>query len=356
MIIFADMNSTLITNNITLFFIQGVYFAIIALFAFRLLRQYRVRIKLFVGALLFVWVLLNIKDLIIYTSSECTDIERTNWITMIDQLVIPMIGITMREMLIPRSITPLKTFLHLLPFVLLLVAFALFPCQPLVTIAIAHATVYSAYIILTTHLRLRSMPRQSAERKALLNISLSFLVAICIWTLSCVYPSNALEITFFIISGVAWCIIYYNIDTTYPLQPDSPADDSNDTLPADTPEEIDQTKSYAFVPALNKLMDQERIYLNAELTLNDVARMIGTNRSYLSDYFNHELKSSFSDYINNLRLAHAETLMNMNHEISIDEISSASGFNSTTTFRRAFAKKHGITPSQYRQNLTKNSG
>ena len=105
------MNNTLITHNILLFFVQGVYFLLIAIFAFRLLKQYNVRIKLFTGALLFMWVLLNIKDLIIHTSPECTDIERVNWITMIDQLAIPMIGITMCELGVPQSITPTKACL-----------------------------------------------------------------------------------------------------------------------------------------------------------------------------------------------------------------------------------------------------
>lgn len=353
------MNNTLITHNILLFFVQGVYFLLIAIFAFRLLKQYNVRIKLFTGALLFMWVLLNIKDLIIHTSPECTDIERANWITMIDQLAIPMIGITMRELGVPQSFTPTKACLHFLPFVTLLVIFCLFPCQLVVNIAIIHASIYSAYIVITTSLLLRSVPRQSARHKTILNISLSFLVAICIWTLSCVYPSFALDITYYIVSGIAWCIIYYHINNIYQPQSYTPASSDNNPQPTETPEtpvEVDKSKSYAFVATLNKLLDQERIYLNSNMTLNDVARMIGTNRSYLSDYFNHELNTPFSDYINNLRLTHAEELMSTNPIISIDEISSASGFNSTTTFRRAFAKKHGITPSQYRLNLANNQG
>lgn len=114
------MNTVITTNDIFLFFAQGAYFLLIAIFAFKLLRQYNVRIKLFTGILLLVWVILNIKDLVIYNTQVNSAIERVNWITMIDQLAVPIIGITMFELSHPKSITPFKATLHLLPFTILL--------------------------------------------------------------------------------------------------------------------------------------------------------------------------------------------------------------------------------------------
>ena len=357
MLIFANMNTTLITSNILLFFAQGAYFLLIAIFTFSFLRQYRVRVKLFTGILLFVWVLLSIKDLILYHTPGISNTERINWINILDQLAVPIIGITMFEISRARSITLPKTILHLLPFILLLSIFCITNRNEIVLITISVAAIYSIFIIITTLLSLRSIPKDTIKYKAIFNISWSFLVAISVWTLSCFFPSTQSDIIYYIASGVAWYIIYTNIERAYPSEHKT-SNQINDIIqdqPIDTPQPTtpEAGKTYSFAPSLKKLLEIDQIFLNPEITLSDIARRIGTNRSYLSDYFNHECNSSFNDYINSLRLSHAEKLIKANPTMPIDEIASASGFNSTTTFRRAFAKKHGITPSQYRQNTVK---
>lgn len=330
------MKDIITGNNILFFFTQGAYFLLIAIFAFKLLQQYRVRIKLFTGILLSMWVLLNIKDLIIYHTQVDSLLERVNWITMIDQLAIPVIGISMFELNRPRSITLLKAILHLFPFGVLLSLYCIFHSPTIILITIITAILYTIFIITATFLSLKTIPRHNQEYKAILNITYSFLIAISIWILSCIYPSTIFDMAYYIVSGIAWYIIYYNIENTYPLKSSA----ANDITIED--------KEHPFAIALNQLINDEQIYLNPDISIADVARLIGTNRSYLSEYLNTNCHSSFTDYINNLRLIHAEKLMSQNKAMSIEEISSSSGFNSLSTFRRAFIKKHGVTPSNYR--------
>ena len=333
------MNELFIENNILFFFAQGAYFLLIATFACKLLQQYRVRIKLFTGILLALWVLLNIKDLIIYHTQVDSAMERVNWITMIDQLAVPVIGITMFELTRPRSMTLLTATLHLLPFVVLLSLYCIFHRTTIILITIITVAIYTIFIITATYVSLRTIPRHNSEYKAILNITYSFLFAISIWILSCIYPSTIFDMVYYIVSGIAWYIIYYNIENTYHL---------NNSITNDIATEI---KEHPFTLALNKLFEQEHIFLNPDISISDVARLIGTNRSYLSEYLNTNCHSSFTDYINNMRLDHAEKLMSQNERMSLDEISSSSGFNSLSTFRRAFIKKHGVTPSNYRHEL-----
>lgn len=87
------MTETIFGNSIILFFAQGAHFLLITILSIILLRQYKVRIKLFLGALLAFWVLLHIKDLIIYDRPENITMEQINWITMIDQMTVPVCGI-----------------------------------------------------------------------------------------------------------------------------------------------------------------------------------------------------------------------------------------------------------------------
>jgi AraC-like DNA-binding protein len=60
---------------------------------------------------------------------------------------------------------------------------------------------------------------------------------------------------------------------------------------------------------------------------------------------------NFCDYINSLRLAEAEKILN-NKSYTITEIAGMSGFSTIRTFNRAFLKKYGISPSAYRKQLS----
>lgn len=101
---------------------------------------------------------------------------------------------------------------------------------------------------------------------------------------------------------------------------------------------------------LNLCMLEQKLYLNPKLTLQDVCSVIGTNRTYLSDYLNNFLNTTFYDYVNELRIKTAcEIMDSMTHENKrpIIEIAEVSGFNSISTFNRAFVKLMSTTPGQY---------
>ena len=104
---------------------------------------------------------------------------------------------------------------------------------------------------------------------------------------------------------------------------------------------------------IETLIRENRYYLDKTLTLQKLATLLGTNRQYLSNYINQEKAMTFYDYINDFRLEEAKNLLDGldgGRQYSIEDISSLSGFNSYSTFLRAFAKKYGQTPSKYLKN------
>ena len=109
----------------------------------------------------------------------------------------------------------------------------------------------------------------------------------------------------------------------------------------------------ALAGRLEQLMDNEQLYLNPELTLTDLVQRLGTNRTYLSDYISGELGTTFYDYINHMRIEHKAIPMMQqpDHSYTLEYIAEQSGFNSITTFRRAFKKHKGMLPSEYMQTL-----
>ena len=90
-------------------------------------------------------------------------------------------------------------------------------------------------------------------------------------------------------------------------------------------------------------IDTRRLYLNPGLTIVDMAAECGTNRTHLSQFFNNELGLSFRDYINHCRIQYAALPLLEDEEAGhkIEEVALLSGFGSTATFYRAFAKENG---------------
>lgn len=105
---------------------------------------------------------------------------------------------------------------------------------------------------------------------------------------------------------------------------------------------------------LTYLMQDEQLYLAANLTLAQLAKKLGTNTSRLSQFFNDNLQTSFPNYLNALRIAHAKTLLCEDNKLSTEHIADVSGFNSVSTFYNAFKKCTGTTPAQFRQQAAQN--
>ena len=85
-----------------------------------------------------------------------------------------------------------------------------------------------------------------------------------------------------------------------------------------------------------------------DLTVDIVAQTLSISRSCVSHIFSNRISMSFCDYVNSLRLAEEEKILN-NRNYSITEVANMSGFPTIRTFNRAFLKKHGVSPSAYRK-------
>ena len=104
---------------------------------------------------------------------------------------------------------------------------------------------------------------------------------------------------------------------------------------------------------LTRLMEVNKMYLNPRLSLGDVAQAIGSNKTYLSDYFNNTLHTSFYDYINTFRITEACRIIDAMPEEgrkSMVKVAEMSGFNSKSTFNRYFLKVKGMSPREYYLN------
>ncbi len=86
-----------------------------------------------------------------------------------------------------------------------------------------------------------------------------------------------------------------------------------------------------------------------ELSLDSLARHLGTNTAYLSRALNEGLGLSFNEAINRLRVDEVGRRLTTdaaNGELL--DIAFAAGFSSKTSFNRSFKARTGKTPSQFR--------
>ena len=84
------------------------------------------------------------------------------------------------------------------------------------------------------------------------------------------------------------------------------------------------------------LFDEGKIFLNKDLTIWEVARIVGTNRTYVSSVINNDFKQNFSSFVNSYRVKHAKMLQGNNPDISKQDLAEMSGFGSQVSMKRAF--------------------
>lgn len=88
------------------------------------------------------------------------------------------------------------------------------------------------------------------------------------------------------------------------------------------------------------------------LSLDTVARDLGVSKYHLSHIFSSRLHTSFSEYVNFLRLNLAKELL-LTTDQSILELGLTCGFSSQRTFNRVFQTYMGISPRKYRDRYAK---
>ena len=92
---------------------------------------------------------------------------------------------------------------------------------------------------------------------------------------------------------------------------------------------------------LESLFDDKEIFKDPDLRLNEVARLLGTNRTYVSKLINTRRNVSFNDFVNEYRVRYSEKILTSSDYFShsLEEIALESGFSSTSSFYRSFVKK-----------------
>lgn len=101
------------------------------------------------------------------------------------------------------------------------------------------------------------------------------------------------------------------------------------------------------LPEFNRLMDEEHLFLQPNLRLDDVVHRTQSNRNYISILLREEHQCGFPEYINRRRIEYAKLLVHHHPELTQEQIAEKCGFTYSSSFSRTFKQSTGTTFRQW---------
>lgn len=368
------------------------------------------RLKIYVSVLMLTIVAQYVKDLIFIGNTYYGSRLEEQYASSIDLLTLPMYAIVLVEACRPLWMNWSRAFCFYIPFVVLMVAFWVHPV-PLAYHAMHFAAILCAVFIALWALReLPCFERALKEEYSyaeyinlhwLRGVILLFFCLLMLWVYDSMASGVRYDNLFLFNSLVMWiaaCFCFYrhsvvinavksyfvepsedNAETNLDAaendldkamahleeaeadqnaphahtQPENVAETVEEPQPVaeqpvePEPEELKLQQEAAFAERMYLLFEKEHVYLNPRLRLSELAMLLGTNRTYLSQYFNQNCESTFYDFVNDYRIHHAKLLLHSTDD-TLETIAMNSGFNSLSTFRRAFVQREGMSPIEFR--------
>lgn len=368
------------------------------------------RLKIYVSVLMLTIVAQYVKDLIFIGNTYYGSRLEEQYASSIDLLTLPMYAIVLVEACRPLWMNWSRAFCFYIPFVVLMVVFWVHPVQ-LAYHAMRFAAILCAVFIALWALReLPRFERALKEEYSyaeyinlhwLRGVILLFFCLLMLWVYDSMASGVRYDNLFLFNSLVMWiaaCFCFYrqsvvinavksyfvapsedNAETNLDAaendldkamahleaaeadqnaphahtQPESVAETVAEPQPVaeqtvePEPEELKLQQEAAFAERMYLLFEKEHVYLNPRLRLSELAMLLGTNRTYLSQYFNQNCESTFYDFVNDYRIHHAKLLLHSTDD-TLETIAMNSGFNSLSTFRRAFVQREGMSPIEFR--------
>ena len=104
-----------------------------------------------------------------------------------------------------------------------------------------------------------------------------------------------------------------------------------------------------YIGKIDGLMKDDKIYLDPDIRLKDLAKKIEISGHHLSQIINQHYGFSYYDFINKHRVENAKKLIQKDPDRLMFDVAFESGFNNKTSFVNSFKKFEKMTPSKYRE-------
>lgn len=89
--------------------------------------------------------------------------------------------------------------------------------------------------------------------------------------------------------------------------------------------------------------------LSEQIKLEEVASLANMSTNAFCRYFKQRTNKSYFQFLLEIRIEHACTLLTNKVDLAISEVAELAGFQNLSNFNRRFRKEKGMTPSQFRR-------
>lgn len=329
-------------------FLNGAATMWFAVHTFYLLtRKHTTRLMRLLGVVFAFWTVTNLKDIILsFPGMYCRDV--LDWVLVVDGWSAVTFACFIFELTMPGWVTLRHTVPLALPFALFTAVYALWPLHGVAVAYTLFISVFGIAVLLIGYVLSRRYKAFAlANYSNIDEIDISWIIPVYalvffsqfMWLLVSLVGQVVTDLLYYLSQVVMWQVILHYSSRLRPVR-----------MPHGRQEEpAAEEHAYAFAGTLERIVEERQLYLNPNLSLADLTAIAGTNRTYLSAYFSNVKQVSFYDYINALRIEKvSRPMIDMHPEYTFEYVARQSGFNSMSTFRRAFTKFAGVSPGQYR--------
>ena len=352
--------------NVTAFTI-GVATTFFAVFAIYILfrRKDCSRFQTVLGCIMAVWCLWSMKDLVLTFPGMYKE-KVLNWMLIIDGWSALTYMALVLEVVIPGWITWRRLLLSAMPFAAFTLAYAFCSHQMIIYAYVAFLWCFAWGTVIFGYVRMKNKLAYLLDNYSNIDkTNVSWLRPVfffsimgqLLWLAVSFWQSPVADIVYYLVTIALWLIVlhyswnFQTIEMVREAEKMEMMPDNNGMAIIGDDSQKEAKKKLSF-GKLEKLMEEQEYYLKPTLTLKELAQELNTNRTYFSNYLNHQMNMTFYDYINKLRIERAAIpLMREHPEYKFEYVAVESGFASISTFRRAFVKVTGQTPSQYAASI-----
>lgn len=347
------MELYIITSNVvglvtSLFLIFGTY---------NLLINNNSHLKKVLGVVLIGFGLMMSKDIFYMFPSVYNNNYLYKSLVLLDHMAIALGCIYVLEVLIPSYVNLKNIFIHISGFLFFSLLYIFTKSEIFYMLnyvfVICYAIVNLAFIIYFA-IKYIKMMKDMYSNQTPINLKWLFfstfllLLLFSYWIFVALVESTLSDLSYYVMMTIAWGIIYLRTNKLPIISKKEYEDYKKDKSAILV---SSASEYYSFSNKLDNMLRDSYFSDNPQLSLSELATELCTNRTTLSHYINNVLHTNFYDMVNQARLFNSVRLLkDETKNLTIEEIATLSGFNSVSTFRRAFSKVYHYTPSEFKKN------